>query len=43
MQKDGLPEDLAKDCEAKVQQFTDNHIHKVDELIVVKEKEIMTV
>lgn len=43
LQKDGLPEDLAKDTEAKIQTFTDHHIHKIDELIVAKEKEIMTV
>jgi ribosome recycling factor len=43
LQKDGLPEDLAKDGENKVQQLTDNFIIKVDEKLDKKEKEIMTV
>ncbi|TAF62992.1 MAG: ribosome recycling factor [Flavobacterium sp.] len=42
-QKDGLAEDLAKDGEGKVQVLTDQYIKKIDELLVVKEKEIMTV
>lgn len=42
-QKDGLAEDLAKDGESKVQVLTDQYIKKIDELSVVKEKEIMTV
>jgi ribosome recycling factor len=42
-QKDGLAEDLAKDGEAKVQVLTDQYIKKIDELLVIKEKEIMTV
>jgi len=41
--KDGLPEDLAKDCEAKVQVLTDSYIAKADKHLEVKEKEIMTV
>jgi ribosome recycling factor len=43
LQKDGLAEDLAKDAEASIQQLTDQYISKIDELGVVKEKEIMTV
>lgn len=43
LQKDGLAEDLAKDAEANVQQFTDSHIVRIDELVCVKEKEVMTV
>lgn len=43
LQKDGLSEDLAKDAEEDVQKMVDNYIRKVDELIVIKEKEIMTV
>ena len=43
LQKDGLPEDMAKDGEAKTQQLTDSYISKVDEKVNVKEKEIMTV
>lgn len=41
--KDGLPEDMAKDAEAKIQDLTNSHIAKVDQLIEVKEKDIMTV
>jgi len=43
LQKDGLPEDMAKDGEAKIQQVTDKYISRVDEVLAVKEKEIMTV
>lgn len=42
-QKNGLPEDLAKEAENKVQQITDSYILKVDKHLEVKEKEIMTV
>jgi ribosome recycling factor len=34
---------MIKDAEAKVQQMTDKMIAKVDEVLAVKEKEIMTV
>ena len=43
LQKEGLPEDMIKDAEAKVQQMTDKMITKVDEVLAIKEKEIMTV
>jgi ribosome recycling factor len=43
MQKDGLPEDAAKDAEAKVQKITDKHNKKVDEILQKKEREILTV
>ncbi len=42
-QKDGMPEDLAKEYEEKMQKETDVMGKKVDELISSKEKEIMTV
>lgn len=42
-QKDGLPEDIGKDCEGKVQVLTDQYIVKADKHLEVKEKEIMTV
>ncbi len=42
-QKDGLPEDVCKDAEAAIQKETDAFNKKVDEAIVAKEKEIMTV
>jgi ribosome recycling factor len=43
MQKDGLPEDVAKDTEGLIQKETENFIKKVDELLAAKEREIMTV
>ncbi len=42
-QKDGMPEDVVKDGETKVQNITDQYIKKIDELMAAKEKEIMTV
>ena len=41
--KDGLPEDVGKDTEAEVQKIHDKYIKKIDEMLVEKEKEIMTV
>ncbi|HNQ13188.1 MAG TPA: ribosome recycling factor [Bacteroidia bacterium] len=41
--KNGLPEDVAKDAETKVQTTTDQYILKVDKHLESKEKEIMTV
>lgn len=43
LQKDGLPEDMAKDGEAKVQTLTDGTVSKIDKHVEQKEKEIMTV
>ncbi len=43
LQKDGLPEDMAKDAEEEVQKITNSFSNKVDELIEKKEKDIMTV
>lgn len=42
-QKDGMPEDMAKDGENLLQKETDNFNKKVDEMLAAKEKEIMTV
>ena len=42
-QKEGLPEDTEKDFEDEVQKLTDSFIKKVDEILVAKEKEMMTV
>lgn len=42
-QKAGLPEDAAKEAEAKTQKITDEFIAKVDKHLDAKEKEIMTV
>lgn len=41
--KDGLSEDLEKDAEGDVQEIVDNFTKKIDEIIAVKEKEILTV
>ena len=43
MKKDGLSEDQEKDSELKIQDMTDDFIKKVDELLEIKEKEIMTI
>ena len=43
MVKDGLPEDVQKDAEAEAQKLHDKYIKKVEDLLVEKEKEIMTV
>lgn len=43
LQKDGLPEDTAKDAEDTVQKITNSYSDKVDTLIATKEKDIMTV
>jgi ribosome recycling factor len=43
MVKNGLPEDIEKDSEAEVQKIHDRYIKKIDEMLVAKEKEIMTV
>lgn len=42
-QKEGLPEDIVKDGETLAQKDTDHYNKRVDEILVVKEKEIMTV
>jgi ribosome recycling factor len=43
LQKDGLPEDLFKRCEADIQHITNDFTTKIDKHLDVKEKEIMTV
>jgi ribosome recycling factor len=43
MIKDGLPEDVEKDAENEAQKIHDKYVRKVDEMLVAKEKEIMTV
>lgn len=43
MVKDGLPEDMAKDAEADVQKMTDNYSKKAEEMLGIKEKDIMTI
>lgn len=43
IKSDGLPEDVAKDGEDEIQKIVDNYSKKIDEVIALKEKEIMTV
>jgi ribosome recycling factor len=43
LQKNGMPEDEAKDAEAKIQQLTDAYSAKCDKHLELKEKDIMTV
>ncbi|MGK7392154.1 MAG: ribosome recycling factor [Candidatus Cyclobacteriaceae bacterium M2_1C_046] len=43
LQKEGVSEDDVKRAEDKVQELTDKHTKKIDELVEKKEKEIMTV
>lgn len=43
MEKDGMPEDESKKLQEKIQELTDDHIKKVDEILDKKEKDIMTV
>lgn len=42
-QKEGMPEDEAKDGEAQVQKMIDKYSKLIDEVLAKKEKEIMTV
>ncbi|MCM1034984.1 MAG: ribosome recycling factor [Paludibacter sp.] len=41
--KEGLPEDAEKDAENEMQKVHDKYIKQIDELLSLKEKEIMTV
>jgi len=43
LQKDGVAEDEIKIAEDEVQQLTDAHTKKLDELLEAKEKDIMTI
>ena len=43
MVKNGLPEDASKDAEAEVQKITDAYNKKVDDILLAKEKDIMTI
>jgi ribosome recycling factor len=43
LQKTGLPEDVEKDAEEKVQKYTDDFVKKTDTLVAAKEKDIMTI
>ena len=41
--KEGMPEDVEKDGEDKVQKLHDKYLKKIDEIFAAKEKEILTV
>lgn len=43
LKNEGLSEDMHKDAEEEVQKITNGYIKKVDELLELKEKDIMTV
>ncbi len=43
IKKAAISEDLAKNLEMDIQKMTDNHIIKIDAVLSLKEKEIMTV
>lgn len=43
LEKDGLPEDDSKRLQDKIQDLTNDYIEKVDKLVEVKDKDIMTV
>ncbi|MDT0648552.1 ribosome recycling factor [Autumnicola edwardsiae] len=43
LKKLDISEDLLKSAEADVQTLTDEHIEKIDQILVAKEKEIMTI
>ena len=42
-QKEGLPEDVVKDGEDALQKETDSYNKKIEEVLSIKEREIMTV
>jgi ribosome recycling factor len=41
--KDGLPEDLEKDAEDIIQEMTHDYNTKIDKIMAIKEKDVMTV
>lgn len=43
LEKEGLSEDIASNTEVDIQTLTDSHIKKTEELLIIKEKEIMKV
>lgn len=43
LKNDGLSEDLCKDSEDEIQKITNSFIKKIDDLVDVKEKDIMTI
>jgi ribosome recycling factor len=43
LEKDGVPEDDIKKLEIEIQHLTNSYIEKVDKLLILKEKDIMTI
>jgi ribosome recycling factor len=43
LKNEGLSEDMVKDAESEIQNITNNFVKKIDDLMEVKEKEIMTI
>jgi ribosome recycling factor len=43
LKSEGLSEDLSKDAETEIQNITNGFVKKVDELVELKEKDIMTI
>jgi ribosome recycling factor len=43
LKNDGLSEDMVKDAEAEVQNITNSYIKKIDDIVDIKEKDIMTI
>ena len=43
LKDDGLSEDLMKDAESEIQNITNAFSSKIDEILVEKEKDIMTI
>lgn len=43
LKNEGLSEDMVKDAEGEIQTVTNNYSKKVDDLVEVKEKDIMTI
>ncbi len=43
MKEDGLSEDMTKDAENEIQSITNSYSNKVEELVSIKEKDIMTI
>ena len=43
LKADGLSEDLTKDAENHIQVITNNFSSRIDDVLVVKEKEILTI
>ncbi|MEN9400279.1 MAG: hypothetical protein RL632_1382 [Bacteroidota bacterium] len=43
LKSEGLSEDMSKDAETEIQNITNSFVKKVDELVELKEKDIMTI